>query len=88
MPPAADEAQVVSPDGSVELRVAPRDGQLRFAVAFKNRPVVESSPLAISVGGANLCECAELGTPEAYQVDERLSLARRIRRGGEPLQQP
>jgi alpha-glucosidase len=67
---AADDLAVTSPDGRVQVRVAGGD-RPTFEVRYKGKPVVEPSPLAISVDGVDLCEGAELGKPEAYRVNER-----------------
>jgi alpha-glucosidase len=67
---AAAEAQVRSPDESVQLKVFLHESRLHFAVAFKNRPVIETSPLVFTVDGVDLTEDTEIGDINPYQVKE------------------
>lgn len=68
--PAAQDARVLSPDGAVQLRVFQRDGRLHHDVTFKGRPVLEASPLAVSVDGVDITEGVVLGTGKPYHVKE------------------
>src|SRR5258708_30914585 len=65
---AANEARVSSPDGSVQIQVLASGGRLTYAVTFKGRPVIVSSPLAVSVDGTDLTDGAELGDGKTDQV--------------------
>jgi alpha-glucosidase len=67
---AADEVSVLSPDKSVQFKLFLRDGRPHYAVSFKNRPVIETSPLRFAVDGVDLTEAAELGEAKTYQVNE------------------
>jgi alpha-glucosidase len=68
---AANESRTVSPDGSVHLQIVVQDGRLKYAVTFKGRPVIESSPLAISLDGTDITEGLELGDGKPVQVNEK-----------------
>lgn len=60
-----------SPDGSVVLGIAAREGRLTWNVTLNGRPVIEASPLGIVVDGTDLGRDATLGRTERYRVDER-----------------
>ncbi len=66
----AQEARLLSPDRSVECRVFRHEGRLRYAVRFKNHPVLEPSPLLLSVDGKDLTEGVVLGDMRPYEVKE------------------
>jgi alpha-glucosidase len=58
---AAAPAAIRSPNGRVAFAVqADSDGRLRFSVSFGGRPVIEPSPLVLTVDGADLAR----GTPQ------------------------
>src|SRR6516162_9568949 len=67
---AAHEARVLSPDGAVCLQLFPHDGRLHYQVTFRNRPVIESSPLVVTADGVDLTAGVEIGESKPYQVDE------------------
>jgi alpha-glucosidase len=67
---AANEARIASPDGSVQCRVFLHEARLTCAVTFRNKPVIEASPLRFSVDGVDLAEGAEIGRIESYQVSD------------------
>jgi alpha-glucosidase len=67
---ADDEVSVLSPNKSVQLKVLPHEGRLHYAVTFKNRPVIETSPLGFTVDGVDLTAGAEFGEAKTYQVNE------------------
>lgn len=67
---AADVA-VSSPDGRVQLRLSSGSaGRLQYSVTFNGKPVIEASPIGITVDGVNLAEGAEIGNAAPYQVKE------------------
>jgi alpha-glucosidase len=68
---AADRAEVRSPNGNVRLELLAEAGRLRFAVRLADRPVIEPSPLGLTLDGTDLGDGAELGTVETYQFDDR-----------------
>ena len=67
--PAA-ETQVVSPDGAVRCKVSPEEPRLTFAVTFRGKPVIETSPLIMTLDGIEITAGARTGKIEEYQVDE------------------
>jgi len=68
--PAADQVQVLSPDGNVQLKFLLDQGRLDYTVTFKNKAVIERSRVQLSVDGADLSQGLELGRVERYQVKE------------------
>ena len=76
-PPASSDAiRVTSPNGAIEIALLPADGsRLTYGVTFRNRPVIEASPLGILVDGVDLGQGVEAGKVDCvvvYKVD-RLS---------------
>src|SRR5689334_17605609 len=57
---AAPDAQVSSPDGSIQFKVSFKDG-LFYSVDFKNKPVIESSPLSFTLDGVEIAGAARPG---------------------------
>ncbi|KQY31064.1 alpha-glucosidase [Caulobacter sp. Root487D2Y] len=53
-PVGAAEQQLSSPDGALRITVSDSDGQARYAVGYKGRPLLAPSPLglALSAGGS------------------------------------
>jgi alpha-glucosidase len=45
-------------------------GRLEYSVTFREKPVIETSPLGITVDKVNLAEGAQLGKVDRYQVKE------------------
>jgi alpha-glucosidase len=70
---AADEVAVVSPDGKVQLRVFVSGKQLLYAVSFRNKPVIEASPLGMTVDQASITTGVQLGKARKYQINETYS---------------
>ncbi|MCJ7674477.1 MAG: glycoside hydrolase family 97 N-terminal domain-containing protein, partial [Sedimentisphaerales bacterium] len=68
--PAADQVQVLSPDGNVQLKFLLDQGRLDYTITFKNKAVIERSRVQLSVDGADLSQGLELGSVERYQVKE------------------
>lgn len=66
---ASDAITLSSPDGNVQFRLLLQEGlRLGYAVAFKGKSVIETSPLGIVVDGANLGEGVEAGKGQRYRV--------------------
>jgi alpha-glucosidase len=68
--PAADQVQVLSPDGNVQLKFLLDQGRLDYTITFKNKAVIERSRVQLSVDGVDLSQGLELGSVERYQVKE------------------
>ncbi|MBM4020402.1 MAG: glycoside hydrolase family 97 protein [Planctomycetes bacterium] len=67
---AAEEAAVVSPDGRVRCQALLREGKPACSVTFRNKAVIETSPLVITVDGVALTDGVEAGQAAAYEVNE------------------
>ncbi|HEY3120779.1 MAG TPA: glycoside hydrolase family 97 catalytic domain-containing protein [Vicinamibacteria bacterium] len=67
--PAA--VDVTSPDKAVRVTVAVEAGRLSYHASFKDRPVIETSPLGIAVDQVDLGRVAAIGKVDRYRVDER-----------------
>jgi alpha-glucosidase len=63
-------AQVLSPNGAVRFQLLRDEGRLRCAITFRNKPVLEPSPLHFTLDGVDLTEGAEVGKTTTYQVNE------------------
>jgi alpha-glucosidase len=62
---------VASPDGRVRIQLRRLDqGRLGYQVTFRGRPVVEPSPVVVTVDGADLTRGVEVGSAEPYTVNE------------------
>jgi alpha-glucosidase len=67
---AAEEFSVTSPDGRVQLRLVTARGRLEYNVTFREKPVMETSALGITVDKVNLAEGISIGKIDRYQVNE------------------
>ena len=67
---ASDEIKILSPDGKVQLKVLLQEARLKFVVMFRNKPVIETSPMGMVVDGVDLAEGVEVGKMDTYQVKE------------------
>jgi alpha-glucosidase len=64
--------RVASPSGAVAFHLLPGSGpRLSFGVTYRDRPVIETSPLGIVVDGADLGQGVEVGAVERYEENER-----------------
>jgi alpha-glucosidase len=69
---SAKEIAVTSPNGFVQFRVVQIDAaSLGFEVRFRDRPVLETSPLSLNVDGVELTVGATVGKVETYELDEK-----------------
>ncbi len=67
---AGPDLTVASPHGDVCFHLSSRAGRLEYSVSFREKPVIESSPLGMTVGGGNLSEGVAISAAERYQVNE------------------
>ena len=68
---AAGDVNVASPDGQVQFHLAQdSNGALEYSVTFRQKMVIEPSPLGITVDQVNLGAGAAIGKAESYQVNE------------------
>ncbi len=71
-PAAASDAMVLtSPDGQVQFRLMlQHHARLGYAVTFKTKSVIDTSPLGIVVDGVNLAEGVRVAKADRYRVKE------------------
>ena len=68
---AANDVNLASPDSRVQFRLSlDGKGSLQYSVTFREKPVIETSALGISVDGVKLGEGVEIGKAEPYKVNE------------------
>src|SRR6266850_1183508 len=53
-PVLAGEPGISSPNGEVQLRLQFTKGPLQYAVFFHNKPVIELSPMSLTIDGVEL----------------------------------
>ena len=61
---------ISSPDGNVQFQVILHEARLKYAVTFGSRPVMEESPIRITVDGVNLTKGVEVENVDRYQIKE------------------
>ena len=67
----AEPLTLYSPNGRVELRIGVgSSGQLEYSVSLQGKPVIETSPLGVTVDGVSLGKGARVGKAARYRVDE------------------
>ncbi|HXL07479.1 MAG TPA: glycoside hydrolase family 97 N-terminal domain-containing protein, partial [Gemmatimonadales bacterium] len=67
-----DALAVSSPNGAVAFQLLPgNEPRLRFAITFRGRPVIETSPLSLVVDGAELGQGVAVGNVERYDANQR-----------------
>jgi len=67
---AAGDVRVLSPNKSIEARIFLREGRMAYEVTSSGNPVIEASPLAVSVDGVELTQGAELGKVKQSRINE------------------
>jgi len=68
--PAADTLTLASPNGQVRFQLLAAGGRLEYSVNLKSKPVIDRSPLGITVDGVNLAGGVRLGKAARYRTDE------------------
>jgi alpha-glucosidase len=68
---AAQEIRVVSPDQSVQFKLFAPNGRLRFAVTRDKTPIIESSPLVLTLDGTEITEGTGIGDVKTYELNEK-----------------
>jgi alpha-glucosidase len=67
---AAAELSIVSPNGAVRFKAFLDEPGLKYEVTFLGKPVIEASPLRMTIDGASITEGIRAGKVEEYQVEE------------------
>lgn len=60
-----------SPNGNVEFKIQIEKKQINYAVAFLNKPVLETAPMHMSLDGIVITSDVKFGKVESYQLDEK-----------------
>lgn len=68
---AADPTLVQSPDKKIAMKVFVQDAGLYYSVSYQDKPVIEPSPIRMTVDAKSITESAVIGKAERYQMDER-----------------
>src|SRR5713226_4876870 len=71
---ALDDIGIASPGGNVQLAILLRDnGRLSYGISFKQRPVVEMSPMGIVVDDVDLGQGVAVEKVDRYRLREAYS---------------
>ena len=66
----AGEPGISSPNGEVQLRLQFTKGPLQYAVFFHNKPVIELSPMRVTLDGVELTDQVKAAQLEPYELKE------------------
>jgi len=62
---------VISPDGNVHLKVLVLDNaRLGYEVTYKGKPVIDKSPMGITIDNLNLGDGVKIGNAVRYEINE------------------
>ena len=64
------EPGVSSPDGNLLFKLQLKEGALQYAVSFKNKSVIEFSPMHFTLDGVKLTDQLKLSALDPYHVNE------------------
>jgi len=67
---AAEPMTVVSPDRATRFELRVQGEGLKYDVTFRNKPIIETSPLSITVDGVGLAEGVEIGDLKRSELKE------------------
>ena len=67
---AADTTRVVSPDGAIQFKLFPQNGQLHFSVTHRGSTVLTPSPLHFVVNEASLSHDVTPGKARSFTRNE------------------
>ena len=68
---AADTTTVISPNKEVQFKLFLQNRQIHFYVRFKNKTVIENSPLVFTVDDQSITENVALKRGKKYRINER-----------------
>ncbi|GAB3851585.1 glycoside hydrolase family 97 protein [Hymenobacter terrigena] len=67
---AQSEITAVSPDGAVAFRAFVRDKQLSYSVTYQKAPVVEASPIKLTIDGVDITTGVQLAAAQKSSLNE------------------
>jgi alpha-glucosidase len=70
---SSDIALLKSPDGGILFRLFTENNGLAFSVRYKNIPVINNSPLVLSLNQVTVTDAVKAGTAKAYAINENYS---------------
>ena len=73
---SADGTTIVSPDGQVKLKISVIKSQLNYSITYKNFPVVETSPVNMTVDNAIISTGVAMGKIGNYSAMNHFNGAR------------
>jgi len=66
----AVEKIIKSPDGSIRFKVFLSGKQLSYSVMLKDKPVIEASPMVMTIDGADISQIVKFGRIKNFKVNE------------------
>jgi len=69
----AGETSIKSPDGSIQFKVFLSGKQLSYSVMLKDKPVIEVSPMVMTIDGEEISRVNEFGKIKKFKVNETYS---------------
>ena len=70
-PLLSEDFSIASPDANVQLKVLLlHQARLGYEVTFKGKPVIDKSPLGITVNNLDLGQRVRIGSAEHYEANE------------------
>lgn len=71
---SSEVALLKSPDGKVAFRLFTENKGLAFSVRFNNVPIINNSPLVLSLNQVVVTESVKTGAPKTYTINESYPL--------------
>jgi alpha-glucosidase len=68
---AMDQTVVKSPDKKISFNIFVKDHSLFYNVVYQDKPVVESSPIRMSVDAKAITDGVRIGSADVYGLDEK-----------------
>jgi alpha-glucosidase len=66
----ATDPGITSPNGAVQFKLQTTNGPLQYSIFFHNKPVIELSPMHLTVDGVEFTDGFEVGALEPYYLNE------------------
>lgn len=67
---ASSSGKVSSPDGTLKCLISQNDGKLIWSVDFHGKPIVEKSPLILTLDGVEITSDVKMGAQKSFKVNE------------------